>query len=146
MRNPINLPLWALALTLGQLAVAPVLLAEELPPGSVIITKGEPVKASSYDKEAKDASGSLTGIEVLCTKGPTKVDKKTADLLAATDKSPTAAKKGSAWQLTRAGYVQLLGGTVSLQPKPKSPRHCVISGLSPDALAKAWGVCQAGGC
>lgn len=148
MRNPINLPLWGalLALILGQMATAPALLAEELPPGSVIITKGEPAKASSYAKEAKDTSGNLTGVEVLCTRGPAKVDKTTADLLAATDKSPSAAKKGAAWQLTRAGYVQILGGSVSMQPKPKTPRHCVISGLSPDALAKAWGVCQAGGC
>lgn len=148
MRKPINLPLRAalLALTLGQLAAAPALLAEELPPGSVIIIKGEPAKATSYDKYAQDASGNLTGVDVLCTKGPAKVDKKTADLLAATDKSPTAAKKGTAWQLTRAGYVQIQGGSVSMQPKPKAPRHCVISGLSPEALAKAWGVCQAGGC
>jgi len=148
MRNPINLPLWAalLALTAGQMAVVPALLAEDLPPGSVIITKGEPAKAASYAKEAKNASGTLTGVELLCTKGPAKVDKKTADLLAATDKSPTAAKKGTSWQMTRAGYVQILGGSVSMQPKPKSPRHCVISGLSPEALAHAWEVCQAGGC
>jgi|GEM_PF-5088535 hypothetical protein len=150
MRHTLILPM--LAALLAAVPLSPAAAASStvaanaaVPAGSVIITTGEPEKAASYISAPKDASGLLTSVEALCTKGPVKVDKTTAQLLSATDKSPTAAKKGLTWSLTRAGYIQILGGKVTFEPKPKSPRHCVISGIAPADLAKAWGICKAGG-
>lgn len=151
MRHILILPVLAallVAVPLSPTAAASsgAVAASAVPAGSVMIITGEPEKAASYTSAPKDASGLLTGVEALCSKGPVKVDKTTAQLLSATDKSPTATKKGLSWSLTRAGYVQILGGKVTFEPKPKSPRHCVISGIAPADLAKAWGICKAGGC
>ena len=117
-------------IAIGAIVMAFGVFAEPVEKGMIIVRGGAANTAANYDKEDRDPNGRLENVSALCgTK-----DLKDAAALVATDHS----RNWGAYMTSNTTTIINLGGSVTKDPQPRNPNHCLINGLTLGQIKGIW--------
>lgn len=107
----------------------------DVPKGALVVRYGAANTDANYASQ-DGYPGKLQNVSALCSKDNSSVDKTKTEALIRTDNgSPRDLKQAGA---TNASTLLNKGATVSTDPLPGNPNHCLISNIELKNIKGAW--------